>query len=159
MLRLRGTWPALWRSRAVVHYRPFSTLYLRSWRPRPLLSREYSLHHQQQYHQLLRRVSCREASNSAFDRSQKTSPITWTSLLVLVVGGGVAVAYVKHLKTLKEKEAEEKKVRSHGKAALGGPFSLLDHNGERKKEQRLLWPVASHLLRLHLLPRRVPRGT
>ena len=30
-------------------------------------------------------------------------------------------------------EAEEKKVRSHGKAALGGPFSLLDHNGERKK--------------------------
>ena len=23
-------------------------------------------------------------------------------------------------------------MRSHGKAALGGPFSLLDHNGERK---------------------------
>lgn len=30
-------------------------------------------------------------------------------------------------------EIEEKKIRSHGKAALGGPFSLVDHNGERKE--------------------------
>ena len=30
-------------------------------------------------------------------------------------------------------EAEKKKTRSHGKAALGGPFSLVDHNGERRE--------------------------
>ena len=34
---------------------------------------------------------------------------------------------------LSHAEAEEKKVKSHGKAALGGPFSLVDHNGERKQ--------------------------
>ena len=68
-------------------------------------------------------------SKSAFDRSQKRSvsllsitiqyrlaasipaiilplflqPISWTSLAVLVVGGGVAVAYVKYLKAEKAK--------------------------------------------------------
>ena len=30
-------------------------------------------------------------------------------------------------------EAEQKKIKSHGKAALGGPFSLVDHNGERRE--------------------------
>jgi protein SCO1/2 len=49
-----------------------------------------------------------------------------------VVGGGVAVVYVKYLKAVKEKEAEEKKQKTYGKAALGGPFSLIDHNGERR---------------------------
>lgn len=97
---------------------------LRTHRPRLLLSRDPHIN---------TRWWRRSVSKSAFDRSQKRSPISWTSLLVLVVGGGVAVFYVKYLKTLKEKEIEEKKIRSHGKAALGGPFSLVDHNGERKE--------------------------
>ena len=34
--------------------------------------------------------------------------------------------------------AEKEKTRSMGKAALGGPFSLIDHNGERKTHQDFL---------------------
>ena len=34
--------------------------------------------------------------------------------------------------------AEKKKTQSVGKAALGGPFSLIDHNGERKTDQDFL---------------------
>ena len=33
---------------------------------------------------------------------------------------------------------EKQKTRSLGKAALGGPFSLIDHNGERKTNQDFL---------------------
>ena len=33
---------------------------------------------------------------------------------------------------------EKQKTRSLGKAALGGPFSLVDHNGERKTNQDFL---------------------
>ena len=35
-------------------------------------------------------------------------------------------------------EAEEKKIKTYGKAALGGPFSLIDHNGERKQHSDFL---------------------
>ena len=34
--------------------------------------------------------------------------------------------------------AEKEKTRSLGKAALGGPFSLIDHNGERKTNNDFL---------------------
>lgn len=34
--------------------------------------------------------------------------------------------------------AEKKKVQSMGKAALGGPFSLMDHNGQRKTDKDYL---------------------
>ena len=83
-----------------------------SHRPRPHVSRA----------QHLTWRGGRSVSESAFDRSQKRSvkfeqlqrslryqcfhplqPISWTSLAVLVVGGGIAVIYVKHLKALKEK--------------------------------------------------------
>ena len=33
---------------------------------------------------------------------------------------------------------EKQRTRSMGKAALGGPFSLIDHNGERKTNQDFL---------------------
>ena len=35
-------------------------------------------------------------------------------------------------------EAEKQKTRSLGKASLGGPFSLVDHNGERKTDKDFL---------------------
>ena len=35
-------------------------------------------------------------------------------------------------------EAEQERTRSYGKAALGGPFSLQDHNGQRRTDQDFL---------------------
>lgn len=34
--------------------------------------------------------------------------------------------------------AEKEKTRSYGKAALGGPFSLIDHHGNRRTDQDFL---------------------
>lgn len=34
--------------------------------------------------------------------------------------------------------AEKERTRSLGKAALGGPFSLIDHNGERRTDKDFL---------------------
>ena len=35
-------------------------------------------------------------------------------------------------------EAEQERTRSYGKAALGGPFNLLDHNGQRQTNNDFL---------------------
>lgn len=34
--------------------------------------------------------------------------------------------------------AEKERTKSHGRAALGGPFSLVDHNGQRKTDKDFL---------------------
>lgn len=119
MSLLRGLAVATWRTRGVMGANLSSRASI--MKPRLLSSRD------------LTRLISRSVSESAYERSQKRSPITWTSLLVLVVGGGASVVYVKHLKEVKKKQEEEKKVKSHGKAALGGPFSLIDHNGVRRE--------------------------
>ena len=43
--------------------------------------------------------------------------------------------YVQKLKKEKEALAEKERTKSLGKAALGGPFSLIDHNGQRKTDK------------------------
>ena len=65
-------------------------------------------------------------------------PITWGSLAFLVVAGGAVVLYVQRLKREKEALAEKERTRSLGKASLGGPFSLTDHNGERRTDKDFL---------------------
>ena len=40
--------------------------------------------------------------------------------------------------SLLSSEAEKQRTRSLGKASLGGPFSLVDHNGERKTDRDFL---------------------
>ncbi|XP_062506129.1 protein SCO1 homolog, mitochondrial-like [Corticium candelabrum] len=65
-------------------------------------------------------------------------PITWKTLGVFTVIGGAAVFYVHTLRKQKQQEREREKTRSVGKAAIGGPFSLIDHNGERKTSDNFL---------------------
>ena len=93
-----------------------------------------------------------------------TQPVTWASFALMLVAGGALWVYVRMAKQKKEERtphthshthgrmhthshthgrmhtltltvAEKEKTRSLGKAALGGPFSLVDHNGDRRTEQ------------------------
>ncbi|KAM7427317.1 Cu-binding protein [Porites harrisoni] len=74
--------------------------------------------------------SSKEAIDDAFKRSAKRGPITWVSLTLVALTGGGLLLYVRHLKEEKEQEKEKAKKKSIGKIALGGPFSLTDHNGK-----------------------------
>ncbi|XP_073247239.1 protein SCO1 homolog, mitochondrial-like [Porites lutea] len=74
--------------------------------------------------------SSKEAIDDAFKRSAKRGPITWVSLTLVALTGGGLLLYVRHLKEEKEQEKEKAKKKSIGKVALGGPFSLTDHNGK-----------------------------
>ena len=46
--------------------------------------------------------------------------------------------YVQKLKREKEAIAEKERTRSLGKAALGGPFSLIDHHEQRRTDKDFL---------------------
>ncbi|KAJ7393615.1 Cu-binding protein [Desmophyllum pertusum] len=71
-----------------------------------------------------------KSTEKAFKRSSKRGPVTWASLALCALAGGGLVFYVRHLKEEKERMKEKEKNKSIGKVALGGPFSLTDHNGK-----------------------------
>jgi protein SCO1/2 len=53
----------------------------------------------------------------------------------MAAAGAGVVLYVQNLKKEKNKIVEKERTRSLGKAALGGPFSLVDHNGKRRTDK------------------------
>uniref|UniRef100_A0A8C5R3W7 Synthesis of cytochrome C oxidase 1 n=1 Tax=Leptobrachium leishanense TaxID=445787 RepID=A0A8C5R3W7_9ANUR len=71
--------------------------------------------------------------NAATDagRHVSTGPVSWKSLAITVAVGGALLAGMKYLK----KEKEERENRSLGKPLLGGPFSLVDHNGQPRTDK------------------------
>lgn len=115
---LAFVWPARFAARSQV--KPIKTNYLQR---RSLISTLRTP---------LRRAekSSKEAIDDAFKRSAKRGPITWVSLTLVALTGGGILLYVRHLKEEKEQEKEKAKKKSIGKIALGGPFSLTDHNGK-----------------------------
>ncbi|XP_046850977.1 protein SCO1 homolog, mitochondrial-like [Xenia sp. Carnegie-2017] len=62
-------------------------------------------------------------------KSSMSSPIRWTGFIVTVIIGGAAVYYVKKAKEEMGKKREVERNRSIGKAAIGGPFTLVNHEG------------------------------
>ncbi|KAJ8389116.1 hypothetical protein AAFF_G00123220 [Aldrovandia affinis] len=70
--------------------------------------------------------------------NKKTGPVTWKSLTVTFALGGALLLGMKFFKKEKEEMIEREKTRSMGKPALGGPFSLIDHNKEPKKSEDFL---------------------
>lgn len=68
----------------------------------------------------------------------KPGPVSWKSLAITVAVGGALMAGMKYVKKEKEEKIEQEKIRSMGKPLLGGPFSLIDHNGLPKTDQHFL---------------------
>ncbi|XP_063309456.1 protein SCO1 homolog, mitochondrial [Pelobates fuscus] len=66
---------------------------------------------------------------------RKYGPVTWKSLVVTVALGGAIMGGMKYLKKVKEENIEKERNRSIGKPLLGGPFSLIDHNGQPKTDK------------------------
>ncbi|KAM9784756.1 protein SCO1 homolog, mitochondrial [Syngnathus typhle] len=83
-----------------------------------------------QHPQSAKRFSTLPPKPSSRDKSKKSGPVTWKSLAVTFAMGGALLGGMKYLKSEKEELMEKERNKSLGRPALGGPFSLLDHNGK-----------------------------
>uniref|UniRef100_A0A1A8FV01 SCO1 cytochrome c oxidase assembly protein n=1 Tax=Nothobranchius korthausae TaxID=1143690 RepID=A0A1A8FV01_9TELE len=72
---------------------------------------------------------------SSGDQSKKSGPVTWKSLAVTFAIGGALLGGMKYLKKEKEELIEKERNKSIGRPALGGPFSLVDHNKKPCKSE------------------------
>ncbi|XP_056107707.1 protein SCO1 homolog, mitochondrial [Rhinichthys klamathensis goyatoka] len=77
--------------------------------------------------------SSRDKSNN-----KKTGPVTWKSLAITFALGGGLLLGMKYFKREKEEMIEKERTKSMGKPALGGPFSLVDHNNKPTKSEDFL---------------------
>jgi protein SCO1/2 len=65
-------------------------------------------------------------------------PITWTTLGVTVVLGGIYVYFIRYLKEEKDRKLEKERKRHIGKASIGGSFELIDSNEKLVKSEDFL---------------------
>lgn len=61
--------------------------------------------------------------------SLNRGPVTWGSLAVFLLFGGGCFVYFREVKRKKEEAKEKATKQSVGMAAIGGPFDLIDTNG------------------------------
>ncbi|XP_054833250.1 protein SCO1 homolog, mitochondrial isoform X1 [Eublepharis macularius] len=72
------------------------------------------------------------------DGPSKPGPVTWKSLAITCAVGGGLLAIMKFFKKEKEEMLEKERKRALGKPLLGGPFSLIDHEGQPKTDRDYL---------------------
>ncbi|XP_026072502.1 protein SCO1 homolog, mitochondrial-like [Carassius auratus] len=70
--------------------------------------------------------------------NKKSGPVTWKSLAITFALGGGLLLGMKYFKREKEEMIEKERTKSMGKASLGGPFSLVDHNKKPTKSEDFL---------------------
>ncbi|XP_029015856.1 protein SCO1 homolog, mitochondrial [Betta splendens] len=85
-----------------------------------------------------RTFSSLSAGPSSGRGPKKSGPVTWKSLAITFAFGGVALGVMKYFKKEKEEMIERERNKSLGKPALGGPFSLVDHNNKPTKSEDFL---------------------
>ncbi|KAK5913565.1 hypothetical protein CgunFtcFv8_008086 [Champsocephalus gunnari] len=71
-------------------------------------------------------------------KEKKSGPVTWKSLAITFAIGGTVLGAMKYLKKEKEEMIEKERTKSIGRPALGGPFSLIDHNNKPSKSEDFL---------------------
>ncbi|CAL5192326.1 unnamed protein product [Lathyrus oleraceus] len=76
-------------------------------------------------------------------KSIRGSPVSWLSLVFLVLTGAGLVYYYdrekkRHIEGIHNASEEVKQGPSAGKAAIGGPFELTNHHGKRVTEKDFL---------------------
>ncbi|XP_019392073.1 PREDICTED: protein SCO1 homolog, mitochondrial isoform X1 [Crocodylus porosus] len=79
---------------------------------------------------LARRLTTLPPEDVPRTRPSKPGPVSWKSLAVTFAVGGALLAGMKYLKKKKEEALEKERKRSLGKPLLGGPFSLINHEGQ-----------------------------
>ncbi|PWA16071.1 hypothetical protein CCH79_00016536 [Gambusia affinis] len=75
---------------------------------------------------------------TALIRRQVQEPVTWKSLAVTFAIGGALLGGMKYFKKEKEELIEKERNKSLGRPALGGPFSLIDHNNKPSRSEDFL---------------------
>ncbi|XP_053707117.1 protein SCO1 homolog, mitochondrial [Synchiropus splendidus] len=76
--------------------------------------------------------------SSSKEKSKRAGPVSWKSLAVTFAIGGALLGMMKYFKKEKEELLEKERNKSLGKPALGGPFSLIDHNKKPCKSEDFL---------------------
>jgi len=77
-----------------------------------------------------------------FDRQIKPNkpgeargPVSWVNLVVTAGAVGAVIGTYLYVKKLKTAELDAERKREIGKAKIGGPFNLIDHNGNPKSNK------------------------
>ncbi|XP_028725204.1 protein SCO1 homolog, mitochondrial [Peromyscus leucopus] len=71
-------------------------------------------------------------------RRSKPGPVSWKSLALTFAIGGSLLAGMKYFKKEKIEKLEQQRHRAVGKPLLGGPFSLITHDGEPRTDKDYL---------------------
>lgn len=83
-------------------------------------------------------IKCKFMSTESRKGISARGPISWASLAVFILTGGGIVAYVRYEKEQKQIAKEKEMRKSVGKAAIGGPFELVDTSGKTVSDKDFL---------------------
>ncbi|KAI6652739.1 Protein SCO1-like protein, mitochondrial-like [Oopsacas minuta] len=87
-------------------------------------------------------ITCRNVKRTISGETKQASkfkgPVSWTSLALIVIAGGIIVYTSKKMQDEKRLKKAERASQAVGKAAIGGPFSLVDHDGNPKTDKDYL---------------------
>ncbi|KAM9958385.1 hypothetical protein ACTFIW_001247 [Dictyostelium discoideum] len=67
-------------------------------------------------------------NNKNFEQISNNRTVTWASLTVALISGGIGWLYYDHLMTKKRERQNE--IKTYGTSSVGGPFVLIDENGK-----------------------------